>query len=112
MVAAAGAVEVSGGGDVVDGAVEGDVDGERGVGAVVGGEFGGGEVELAALDRIECVSLEFIHTIFEAAERAGKFLVRFRRRGWLEVELTRRDFSHDGCVQMGRGPQKKVPVMK
>ena len=111
MVAAAGAVEVSGGGDVVDGAVEGDVDREGGVGAVVGGEFGGGEVELAALDGTECVSLEFIH-IFEVAERMGKCLVRFRRRGWLEVELTRRDFSHDGCVQMGRGPQKTVPVMK
>jgi hypothetical protein len=35
MVVAAGAVEGEGGGDVVDGAVYGEVDGEFGVGAVV-----------------------------------------------------------------------------
>lgn len=37
MVGATGAVEVRGGGDVVDGGVEGEVDGEVGGGAVVEG---------------------------------------------------------------------------
>lgn len=45
----AGPVEVWGGGDVVDGAVEGEVDGEVGGGAVVEEELGGGECNGTAL---------------------------------------------------------------
>ena len=53
VVGSAWAVEVWGGGDVVDGAVEGEVDGDGGEGAVVEGEFGGGEGYGTAL----CVGL-------------------------------------------------------
>lgn len=50
IVAPTGAVNGWVGGDVEDGAVDGEVDGEGGVGAVVEGEFGGGEVDWAGLE--------------------------------------------------------------
>lgn len=49
MIAAAGAVGRGADGDVVDGAVEGEVDGFGGVGAVVGEELGVGEGDGAGL---------------------------------------------------------------
>jgi hypothetical protein len=49
LVAAAGAVGARIGGDVKDGAVDGEVDWEGGVAAVVEGELGGGEVDWAGL---------------------------------------------------------------
>lgn len=49
VVASAGAVGLRGGADVVDCAVEGEVDGELWVGAVVGGELHVGEVDLGFL---------------------------------------------------------------
>lgn len=52
VVAPARAVHHGVGGDVEDGAVDGEVDGEGGVGAVVEGELVGGEVERAALEDI------------------------------------------------------------
>lgn len=56
VVVAAGAVDEWVGGDVEDGAVDGEVDGEGRVGAVVGGELVGGEEEGALLYYHQVVS--------------------------------------------------------
>lgn len=50
IVAPAGPVDGRVGRDVEDGAVDGEVDGEGGVGAIVEGEFGGGEVNGTGLE--------------------------------------------------------------
>tara|TARA_R110002003_G_scaffold130_11_gene12228 strand:+ start:7924 stop:8271 length:348 start_codon:yes stop_codon:yes gene_type:complete len=52
VVGATRAVGRRGDGDVVDGAIEGEVDWFLGVGAVVGGEFGVGEVDFALLENV------------------------------------------------------------
>ena len=49
MVAAAGAVDAAAGGDVVDCAVQGEIDGEIGVGSIVQVELGVGQVDRSLL---------------------------------------------------------------